>query len=152
MRPERALAEIARRSACRARIQIERCGTDKILDALARHPASLFSAGSPGSGSQGSFPCFLQIARDRRLLSLEETVRKMSGAAAERFGIVDRGLLKEKLAADIVVFDWEKVTDTTSSERPDAAPLGIEYVFINGRKIMSGGKRESPLTAGIPLR
>jgi N-acyl-D-amino-acid deacylase len=152
MRPERALAEIARRSACRARIQIERCGTDKILDALARHPASLFSAGSPGSGSQGSFPRFLQIARDRRLLSLEETVRKMSGAAAERFGIVDRGLLKEKLAADIVVFDWQKVTDTTSAERPGAAPSGIEYVFINGRKIMSGGKRESPLTAGIPLR
>ncbi|MCX7040284.1 MAG: hypothetical protein NT005_14270 [Spirochaetes bacterium] len=152
MRPASALAEIARHSACRARVQIERCGTDKILDALARHPASLFSAGSPGSGSQGAFPRFLQIARDRRLLSLEETVRKMSGAAAERFAVVDRGLLKEKLAADIVVFDWEKVADNTTAERPSAAPSGIEYVFINGRKIVSGSKRESPLTAGIPLR
>jgi N-acyl-D-amino-acid deacylase len=152
MRPASALAEIARRSACRARIRIERCGTDGILDALARHPASLFSAGSPSCGSQSSFPRFLQIARDRRLLSLEQAVRKMSGAAAERFGIVDRGLLREKLAADIVVFDWEKVADNTSAERPGAAPSGIEYVFINGRKILSGGKRESPLTAGVPLR
>ncbi len=152
MRPANALVEIARRSACRARIQIERCGTDGILDALARHPASLFSAGSPGFSSRGSFPRFLQIARDRRMLRMEEAVRKMSGAAAERFGIADRGLLKEKLAADIVVLDWEKVTDASSAERPGAPPSGIEFVFINGRKIMSGGKRESPLTAGIPLR
>jgi N-acyl-D-aspartate/D-glutamate deacylase len=152
MRPAAALAEIARRSACRARVQLERCGTDKILDALARHPASLFSAGSPGSGSQGAFPRFLKLARDRRLASLEEIVRKMSGATAERFAIVDRGLLKENLAADIVVFDWEKVADDAPAKRAGSAPAGIAYVFINGRKIMSGGKRESPLTAGVPLR
>ncbi len=152
MRPASALAEIARRSACRARVQIERCGNDRILDALARHPACLFSAGSPGSGSQGSFPQFLALARDRRLASLEETVRKMSGATAERFGIGDRGLLKEKLAADIVVFDWERVADDAPANRASAAPPGIQYVFINGRKMMSGGKRESPLTAGVPLR
>ena len=152
MRPANALVEITRRTAGAARIQIERCGTDRILEALARHPASLFSAGSPGAGSPGSFPRFLQIARDRRLITLEEAVRKMSGAAAERFSLVDRGFLRESLAADIVVFDWDKVADNTTAERPSAAPSGIEYVFINGRKIVSGSKRESPLTAGIPLR
>jgi N-acyl-D-amino-acid deacylase len=152
MRPANALVEIARRSAGAARLRIERCGTDRILEALTRHPASLFSAGSPGAGSPGSFPRFLQIARNSRVITLEEAVRKMSGAAAERFGIVDRGLLRESLAADIVVFDWEKVADNTTAERPSAPPSGIEYVFINGRKIVSGSKRESPLTAGIPLR
>jgi N-acyl-D-amino-acid deacylase len=117
-----------------------------------RHPASLLAAGSPGAGSPGAFPRFLQLAREKRLLPLEEAVRKTSAAAAERFGIGGRGLLKEKLAADIVVFDWDSVADNTTAERPAAAPAGIEYVFINGRKIMSGGRREGPLTAGVPLR
>lgn len=152
MRPAAALVEIARRSAGRARLSMEKCGTQKLIDALARHPACLFAAGSPGGGSAGAFPRFLQIARDRHLMPLQEAVRRMSGATAERFGISDRGVLREKLAADIVVFDWENVADTTTADKPGAGPAGIEYVFINGRKVMSGGRRESALTAGIPLR
>jgi len=152
LRPAAALVEIARRSAGRARVRLAKCGTEKLLDAAARHPACLFAAGSPGAGAAGAFPRFLQMARERHLMPLEDAVRRMSGATAERFALADRGVLKEKLAADIVVFDWEKVADTATDERPRAAPAGIEYVFINGRKIMSGGKRESSLTAGVPLR
>ena len=122
MRPAAALVEIARRSAGRARLRVEKCGTQKLIDALARHPACLFAAGSPGGACAGAFPRFLQIARDRHLMPLQEAVRRMSGATAERFGITDRGVLKEKLAADIVVFDWEKVADTTTAEKPGAGP------------------------------
>ena len=128
-----------------------RCGSERLIEILVRHPSSLLAAGSPGPGCPGAFPRFLQLAREKGLLPLEEVVRKMSGATAERFGITDRGVLREKLAADIVVFDWEKVADNTSADKPAAAPSGIEYVFINGRKIMSGGHREGPLTAGVPL-
>jgi N-acyl-D-amino-acid deacylase len=151
LRPAAALAEIARRSRGDARISVGRCGSERLLEALVRHPACLLAAGSPGAGSPGAFPRFLQIARERKLLALEEVVHRMTGAAAERFGISDRGILAEKLAADVVVFDWEKVADNATAEKPAAAPSGIEYVFINGTKIMSGGRREAPLTAGIPL-
>ena len=76
----------------------------------------------------------------------------MTGATAERFDIHDRGLLKEGLAADIVVFDWENVKDNSASPDGNRTPDGIDYVFVNGRKIIGTGKKESPLNAGVALR
>jgi N-acyl-D-amino-acid deacylase len=157
--PEDAFLEISRRSEGRARILCHKCSTEGIVEALMRHPAALFMtdswverAGTQNPGAFGAFPRFLQKAREKRLLSLEETIRKMTGAAAERFGIADRGFLREKLAADITVFDWESVADNTTPQATDAAPSGIHYVFVNGRKMIGSGRRENPLSAGIPLR
>jgi N-acyl-D-aspartate/D-glutamate deacylase len=149
-RPSAALAEIARRSAGAARVTIGRCGSERLFEVLVRHPACLLAAGSPGAGAAGAFPRFLELVREKRLLPLEEAVRRMSGAPAERFGLAGRGILAEKRPADIVVFDWEKVAAGVPG-RPSAPPPGIEYVFINGIKVMSAGRRESPLTAGVPL-
>ncbi len=151
LRPAAALAEIARRTRGGARISVGRVGSERLLEALVPHPASLLAAGSPGAGSPGAFPRFLELVREKRLLPLEEAVHRMTGAPAERFGLADRGRLAEKLPADIVVFNWEQVADKATAEKPAAAPAGIEYVFINGTKIMSGGRREGPLTAGMPL-
>ncbi len=150
LRPAAALAEIGRQSRGAARVRLGHRGSERMLGTLVRHPASLLAAGSPLPGTAGAFPRFLEFAREKRLLPLEEVVRRMSGAPAERFGLADRGILEEKRAADIVVFDWGKVAGSAPG-RPAAPPPGIEYVFINGTKVMSGGRREGPLTAGVPL-
>ncbi|HTP57718.1 MAG TPA: D-aminoacylase, partial [Spirochaetia bacterium] len=71
---------------------------------------------------------------------------------AERFDIHDRGLLREGLAADIVVFDWDNLKDNSLLPNGSKTPDGIDYVFVNGRKIVGAGKKESPLNAGLPIR
>jgi N-acyl-D-amino-acid deacylase len=158
MTPVDALVDIARRSGGQARVLCHRYSNDRIIDTLIRHPAALFMtdawverAGVQNPAAYGAFPRFLQLARERRLLSLEEAVHKMTGATAQRFGITDRGFLKEGLAADITVFDWESVRDNTTVSETDAAPTGVDYVFVNGRKIIGSGRKENALNAGNPL-
>jgi N-acyl-D-amino-acid deacylase len=158
MTPVDALIDIARRSGGQAKVLCHKYSNDRIIDTLVRHPASLFMTdawvereGVQNPAAYGAFPRLLQIARERRLLSLEETIHKMTGATAERFGITDRGLLKEGLAADITVFDWENVRDNTTLSETNVAPTGVDYVFVNGKKIIGSGKKENPLSAGVPL-
>jgi N-acyl-D-amino-acid deacylase len=76
----------------------------------------------------------------------------MTGATAERFGLTGRGRLAAGLPADITVFDWENMRDNTISAEATAPPQGIEYVFVNGKKIIGSSKKEHPLNAGVPLR
>jgi N-acyl-D-amino-acid deacylase len=131
----------------------------KIIDALIGFPACLFMTDSTVSpsglqnpASFGSFPLVLQYARDRRLATLEETVRRMSGAIAERFNLKDRGFLKKGYAADITVFDWQKVKDHNTLTRTDQAPGGIEAVFINGRQVKGNGEVDASMAAGQVIR
>jgi len=157
--PADALIEIARRSTGRARLVYRKAGNDRLMAEVIRHRACLFMTGAAAERSGGENPAalggfarILQLSRQQKLLPLEETVRRMTGVTADRFDIRDRGLLKEGLAADIVVFDWENVQDNSGSADGNRTPQGIDYVFVNGRKIIGAGKKESPLNAGIPLR
>jgi N-acyl-D-amino-acid deacylase len=158
MKSEDLLAEIAQGSGGRACLLFHRCSSPSIMEALMRHPACLVMtnamvepAGVQNPGAFGAFPRFLQLVREKKLMRMEEAVHKLTGSPARRYGIADRGVLTEGSAADITVLDWDGVRDNTSPEEPDAAPSGIDYVFLNGRKILSGGKKESPLNAGVPL-
>ena len=150
------LIDIARRTSGRARVLYDRMGNDRVLAELIRHRASLFMtdasverSGVQNPAAYGAFPRLLRVARDGKLLSLEDVIRRITGAAAERFAIRDRGVLKEGLAADITVFTWENVREGDSTD--SMAPEGIEYVFVNGRKIIGAGKKEGPLNAGVPV-
>lgn len=156
--PVDVLLDICRRSRGHARVLCHRCSNDKIVETLVRHPAALFMTdarvertGVQNPSAYGAFPRLLQIARERRLMPLEETVRKMTGATAERFGLADRGLLKEGFPADVTVFDWENVRDNTTTSETNPAPTGMEYVFVNGKKVIGAGRKEHPLNAGVPL-
>ena len=148
--------DVARKSGGRARVLNHRYSILEHVLELMRHPASLFmtdavvaSAGVQNPAAFGNFPRFLQYARDYSLISLEEAVHKMTGASAERFGIEGRGLLKNGFAADITVFDWEKVRDNNTEKTTDARPDGIEMVFINGRQVVDGEKIDSSAQAGV---
>jgi len=160
--------ELARRSNGQARVLVHRTGTDRIVELLAAHPASLFVTdawverfGVQNPAAYAALPRLAQVCRERKLLRLEDVVRKLTGAAAERYGLHGRGTLAEGVPADITVFDWESVGDSSGTEKkprsparaPAAAePQGIDYVFVNGKKIIGSGKKENPLNAGVPLR
>jgi N-acyl-D-amino-acid deacylase len=157
--PSDALIDMARRSAGRARLLQGKMLNDKLLAELIRHRACLFMtgaaverAGADNPAAFGGMARALQVSREQGLLPVEEIVRRMTGATAERFAIHDRGLLKEGLAADIVVFDWENLKDNSLAQSGARTPDGIDYVFVNGRKIIGAGKKESSLNAGLPLR
>jgi len=125
---------------------------------LMRHPASLYmtdalvsAKGVQNPAVFGNFPRFLQFAREFGNISLEEAVRKMTGASAERFRVKKRGFLKEGYSADVTVFDWNKVKDNNTPAITNAAPTGIEAVFINGRQVLRAGKVDGSIQAGMVL-
>ena len=148
--------DIAQKSGGKARVLNHRYSSlDNVRD-LMKHPASLFmtdatvaAEGVQNPGAFGNFPRFLQYSRDYRLLSVEDAVRKMTGASAERFQVTDRGLLKKGYAADITLFDWKKVKDNNTTTLTDRAPDGIVAVFINGKQVKRDGRVDAVLNAGM---
>ena len=77
--------------------------------------------------------------RDKKLLTLEEAVHKMSGLPAAFLGLKERGILEKGNYGDIVVFDSARITDAATFEKPFASPPGIAHVFINGTQVVRDG-------------
>ena len=91
--------------------------------------------------SYGTFPRVLgKYARDERLFPLEEAVRKMTWSTAQILGLRDRGLVKEGMYADLVVFDPATVADRATFEKPHQHSVGIRDVFVNGVAVRRDGK------------
>lgn len=89
-------------------------------------------------------------ARDERLFTLEEAVRKVTSGPARRLGLTDRGLLRPGMMADLVVFDPAKVKDVATYARPKRFPEGIETVLVNGQPVLVDGIR-TETRPGRPL-
>lgn len=147
--------DFAQKSKGAANILNHRYSNLPIVETLMRHPASLFMTdslpapqGVQNPAFSGNFPRFFQLARDNKIISLEEAVYKMSGAAAQRYGIKDRGFLREGLAADITVFDWKNIRDNNTLTETSKTPAGIEAVFINGQQVVHKGKVDASINAG----
>ncbi|HTR19379.1 MAG TPA: D-aminoacylase [Gemmatimonadales bacterium] len=89
----------------------------------------------------GTFPRILgHYVRDLKLIPLEFAVRKMTSLPAQRVGLKNRGLLHAGMAADITVFDPETVNDRATFQQPHQLSVGIEYVLVNGKIVISRGK------------
>ena len=94
----------------------------------------------------GTFPRVLgKYTRDEGVMPMEEAVRKMTSAVANRLSIMDRGLLREGLMADVVVFDPAKVIDRATFEQPHQISAGVPYVFVNGTLVVDAGKHTGAL-------
>jgi N-acyl-D-aspartate/D-glutamate deacylase len=78
--------------------------------------------------------------RDERILTLEDAVRKMTSAVADRLSIRDRGELREGMYADVMVFDPNTVIDRATYEKPHQLSVGMKYVIVNGVAVVSDGK------------
>jgi N-acyl-D-amino-acid deacylase len=116
------------------------------------------AADGPLAGSKshprgwGSYPRILgRYVRDEHLLPLEEAIHKMTGLSASKVGLLDRGLIRQGMYADITIFEPTRVIDKATFEMPNQYPEGIEYVIINGQVSVDKGKRTAAL-AGHVLR
>ncbi|KAF1017090.1 MAG: N-acyl-D-glutamate deacylase [Stenotrophomonas maltophilia] len=108
--------------------------------------------GLPHPRAYGTFPRILaEYVKRRHVLTLEDAVRKMTGWPAQRMGLSDRGLIREGMRADIVLFDLDTLVDVASWDAPTAAPTGIETVIVNGVVTIDGG-RHTGAKAGNVLR
>lgn len=106
----------------------------------------------PHPRSYGTFPRVLsEYVRKRQVLTVEDAVRKMTGWPATRMGLNDRGMIREGLKADLVVFDLDRVKDAATWEAPMAAPEGVDYVLVNGVLAVDAG-RATGAKAGQILR
>ena len=122
------------------------------------HPRSMVGTDAlllgdfPSPRTYGTFPTILaQYVRDEATMSLEEAIRKMTGFAAHRLDIRDRGILRDGLKADIVVFDPKTVEAPATRREPKQFPVGIDYVLVNGRIVVELGQHTGVL-AGRALR
>lgn len=89
----------------------------------------------------GSYPRVLgRYVRERKMLTLEEAVRKMTSLAADHVGLRDRGRLVPGAYADLVLFDPDTVIDRATTEEPHALSAGIERVWVNGEVVYEEGK------------
>ena len=88
----------------------------------------------------GSFPRVLgRYSREKGLFSLETAVHKMTGLTAEHMGFTDRGLIREGMIADLVLFDPETVIDNATPENPQAISTGILSVWVGGELVFADG-------------
>jgi dihydroorotase/N-acyl-D-amino-acid deacylase len=100
----------------------------------------------------GTYPRILgRYVREEKLLTLEDAVRKMTGAVAARLGLRDRGLLREGMFADVVVFDDATILDLATPEKPHQFSRGVEQLFVNGVQVVRDGKHTGA-TPGRVLR
>jgi N-acyl-D-amino-acid deacylase len=94
--------------------------------------------GRPHPRAYGSYPRILgRCVRERRVLTLEEAVRKMTSQAATAFGYTDLGLLRPGYRANVVVFDPEVVEDRATFEDPLQFPIGVRDVLVGGRPVLT---------------
>lgn len=88
----------------------------------------------------GTYPRVLgKYVRTDSLFTLEEAVRKMTSATAARLKLRDRGLLREGMYADVVVFDAATIIDRATFDRPHQLSVGVKHVFVNGVAVLSDG-------------
>lgn len=132
-------------------------GTEEIVKKIMNRPEQNVGTdgiigGKPHPRLYGTYPRFLgKYVRDEKMFSLETAINKMTGKAADVIGLVDRGILKEGLAADIVIFDAESIIDRGDYINPNQFPVGIDYVFVNGKSLVTKGA-PTPQKAGKVLK
>src|SRR5437867_3799199 len=106
--------------------------------------------GKPHPRTYGTFPRVLgEYARERRIFSLETAVHKMTGMAAGRIGLRERGLVQPGYFADLTVFDPATVKDESTYPEPHRYPTGIPYVVVNGTVAVDGSRLQARGTGRI---
>ncbi len=124
-------------------------------------PYGPLAVGKPHPRYYGTFPMiFRKYVRGEtrkelfgdegaKILSLEEAVKKSTSMPAKKLGLKDRGVIKEKAWADIVVFDAETITDKSTFENPHQYPLGIPYVIVNGVIVIDNSEHTGALPGKV---
>jgi N-acyl-D-aspartate/D-glutamate deacylase len=108
------------------------------------------SFGKPHPRSFGSHTRVLALyVREMHVLTLEEAIRKMTSQPADRLGVSDRGILRQGMKADVVVFDLDTVKDKSTYAKPDQYSEGIAWVFVNGTPVVVDGAPTNALPGQV---
>jgi N-acyl-D-amino-acid deacylase len=122
---------------------------EKDIIRIMKDPLTMIGTdGVPGFGSSkvhprmiGTFPRILgRYVRQQGVISLEEAIRKMTSLPAQTFGLYKKGILRERLDADVVIFDPETIIDNSTFDDPTQPPAGICWVIVNGELAAENGK------------
>ncbi len=112
----------------------------------------VYGSGNPHPRGYGTNARVLaKYVRDEKVISIEEAIRRMTSLPAQKFQLINRGLIKEGYAADIVVFDKQKVQDLSTYDNPHQYTIGFQYVLVNGKITLADGKHNGT-KAGNTLR
>lgn len=115
-------------------------------------PRGPLSHGKPHPRFYGTYPRILgRYVREEGLLTLETAIRKMTSFPAQKLGLNDRGLIKEGMCADIVVFDPLTVIDRATYTNPHQFSIGIKHVLVNG-EIVVENEHQTPILPGKVLK
>jgi N-acyl-D-amino-acid deacylase len=108
------------------------------------------SFGNPHPRSFGTHTRVLALyVREEHVLTLEEAVRKMTSQSANRMGLSDRGILRQGMKADVVVFDPATVQDMATYAKPDQYSKGIAWVLVNGTAVVANGTPTNALPGRV---
>lgn len=119
-------------------------------DAWTMAPYGILGTGQPHPRIYGTFPKFIgEFVRDKKILTLEKAIRKMTSYPAQIIGLRDRGMLKEGCWADIVVFNYDTIKDKATYKNPHLYPEGIEHVIVNGETVVQKSEHSGNLPGKV---
>ena len=119
-------------------------------DGAALAPSGILSRSHPHPRSYGTFTRVLaHYVREQRVLTLPQAIQKMTGLAAERLGLQDRGIVQAAKKADLVVFNPNTIADKANFEQPHQLSVGVQWVLVNGDVVVDAGEPTNALPGRV---
>jgi N-acyl-D-amino-acid deacylase len=110
-------------------------------DEASQAPEGVFLRSNPHPRAYGNFARVLgKYARDEKVVSLGEAIRRLSALPATNLGLDHRGFLQKEMFADVVVFDPATISDRATYDRPHQYAIGMKHVFVNGQQVLKDGE------------
>ena len=119
-------------------------------DSQGTAPDGVLATEHPHPRAYGTFPRILRkYVREEHKLTLEDAIRKFSALPAQRMRLTDRGVLKQGMWADVVVFNPDSVRDVATFENPNQLSVGMQFVLVNGVPVIADGKMTDALPGKV---
>lgn len=110
-------------------------------DEASQAPEGVFLKSNPHPRAYGNFARVLgKYVREEKVISLGEAVRRLSALPANNLALDHRGMIKEGMFADVVVFDRATVADRATFDKPHQYAVGVKHVFVNGAQVLKDGE------------
>ena len=119
-------------------------------DSQGTAPDGILGREHPHPRAYGTFPRILRkYVREEHKLTLEDAIRKFTALPAQRMRLADRGVLKQGMWADVVIFDPDSFRDVATFDNPNQLAVGMSYVFVNGVPVIADGKMTNALPGKV---